>query len=53
MHLLIYGGVTGGGGHPHLLVELITDRVGHINGGVCEGAQNYSEETRWETLTVI
>lgn len=39
-HLLVDGGVAGGGGQPHLFVELVTDRVRHVDGRVGVGAQD-------------
>lgn len=58
-HLLVDGGVTSAGGHPHLLVELVTDGVRHVDGGVCVCAQNDSEEkhvcklSRWAVRTSV
>lgn len=39
-HLLVDGGVAGSSGKPHLLVEVVTNRVRHVDGWVCVGAQN-------------
>lgn len=39
-HLLVDGGIAGGGGKPHLFVELVTDRVRHVDGWVFVGAQD-------------
>lgn len=33
-YLLINGGVAASRGHPHLLIEAITDGVRHVNTGV-------------------
>lgn len=39
-HLLVDGGVTGGGGHPHLLVEVVADGIRHVDGRVRVAAQD-------------
>lgn len=39
-HLLVDGGIAGGGGKPHLLVELVADRVRHVDGQVSVGTQD-------------
>lgn len=44
-HLLVDGGVAGGGGKPHLLVEVVAHRVRHVDRRVCVGAQDGPAES--------
>lgn len=42
-HLLVDGGVSSAGRHPDLLVEMIAEGIGHVDGRVRVGTQNHPE----------
>lgn len=39
-YLLINGGVTASCGHPHLLIEAITDGIRHVDTGVSVASED-------------